>query len=61
MSSVSLDSLAKRIQQLEDVQAIKQLKVVYARACDDFYNPDKMAEVFSENAVWDGGESWGRH
>ncbi len=61
MSNVDLGALEKRIQKIEDIQAIKDLKVVHARACDDCYNPDKMGHVFSEDAVWDGGEGWGRH
>ena len=53
--------LERRIQKIEDIQAIKDLKARYANACDDFYNPEKMGEIFAEDAVWDGGEDFGRY
>lgn len=34
MSEVSLDALAKRVEQLEDERAIRELKARYLRACD---------------------------
>ena len=56
MSNTDLAALERRIQKIEDIQAIKDLKARYATACDDFYNPEKMGEIFSEDAVWDGGD-----
>jgi uncharacterized protein (TIGR02246 family) len=44
-----------RLRVLEDIEAIKQLKARYATACDDNYNADAIAELFTEDAVWDGG------
>lgn len=52
MSEASLET---RIKKLEDIQAIKDLKHRYCAACDDNYNPDEIAPLFTENAVWDGG------
>jgi hypothetical protein len=46
--------LEKTIQRLADIEDIKQLKARYAAACDDDYNPDKLAPLFAENAIWDG-------
>ncbi len=46
--------LEKTIQRLADIEDIKQLKARYASACDDDYNPDKLAPLFAENAIWDG-------
>ena len=46
--------LEKTVQRLADIEAIKQLKARYASACDDDYNPDKLASLFAEDAVWDG-------
>lgn len=61
MGSEDYGALEKRIQALEDIQAIKHLKARYAAACDDFYNPEEMEEIFAEDAVWDGGEDFGRY
>ncbi len=55
----SLEELEKRVTLLEDIEAIKKLKVLYARACDDRFNLDMLNEVFTEDAVWDGGEQFG--
>lgn len=48
--------LARKIQLLEDVEAIKTLKHQYCAYCDDNYNPDGIAGLFVEDAVWDGGK-----
>jgi hypothetical protein len=51
--SSSLEDLAKRIQALEDIEAIKQLKHRYWRACDR-QRPDDVRECFvPEGAVVD--------
>lgn len=42
--------------QLADIEAIKQLKSRYAMACDDNYNPEELAAMFTDDAIWDGGE-----
>ena len=46
--------LEKTVQRLADIEDIKQLKARYASACDDDYNPDKLAPLFVEDAIWDG-------
>ena len=48
-------SLESRIQRLEDIEAIKQLKARYCGLCDDGYPADDLAELFTEDAIWDGG------
>jgi ketosteroid isomerase-like protein len=48
-------SLEARIQRLEDIEAIKQLKALYCSLCDDGYDADGLADLFTEDAVWDGG------
>jgi hypothetical protein len=58
---MNLEDLAKRIQNLEDLEAIKRLKATYAAACDDKYNPKKMEGLFAKDAVWDGGKYFGRY
>lgn len=50
-----LDRLEARIQTLEDTNAIRNLKARYAELCDDNYNPDGIAALFVEDAVWDSG------
>ena len=55
---MTLDELEKRVQVLEDLEEIKKLKVRYAKYCDENFNPEKLAELFTEDAVW-GGEVWG--
>ncbi len=47
--------LYERIQRLEDVEAIKQLKYRYCLACDDDYDAERLAPLFVEDAIWDGG------
>jgi ketosteroid isomerase-like protein len=56
----NLEDLARRIQVLEDVEAIKRLKFRYADACDRGYDADTLASLFAEDAIWDGG-SFGRY
>ncbi len=54
-----MSDLEARIQRLEDIEAIKQLKAEYCAACDDGYDPDRLAALFTEHAVWDGGRTFG--
>ena len=59
---MDVNELAKRIQVLEDIDAIKNLKAEYADACDDMYNPERMRDLFTEDAVWDGEkEGFGKY
>src|SRR5437870_169961 len=56
--------LEHRVQALEDVNAIRHLKARYAAYCDDQYNPDGIAALFTEDAVWESqglGRFEGRH
>jgi hypothetical protein len=59
MKTVDLKTLEKRIETLEAVEAIKQLKAKYAAVCDDKYNPSAAVKLFTEDAVWDGGKDFG--
>jgi ketosteroid isomerase-like protein len=47
------EQLEKRVQALEDVNAIRNLKARYAAYCDDHYNADEIAALFTVDAVWD--------
>lgn len=55
----TIEELAKRVQILEDIEAIKRLKARYAEAFDDNYNAEEIAKVFTEDGVWDGGSVFG--
>jgi SnoaL-like domain len=52
---MNLEELAARVQNLEDIEAIKRLKARYCGYCDNGYEPDGIASLFTEEAVWDGG------
>jgi len=54
-----LDQMERRIRDLEGADEIRNLKATYAAACDDSYNPDKIAVLFVEDAVWES-EGLGR-
>ena len=48
------EPLEQRIARIEDVEAIKRLKAKYAEYCDNGYNAEGMASLFTEDGVWDG-------
>jgi len=56
---MNVEELSRRIQRLEDVEAVRNLKARYCEACDDNYNPEAIASLFVEDAVWDGGDLLG--
>jgi hypothetical protein len=53
---MDLNELARKIQLLEDLEAIKTLKHQYCAYCDNSYNPNGIAGLFVEDGVWDGGD-----
>ena len=50
-----LEELETRVRAVEDTDAIQNLKARYAELCDDSYNPDGIAALFVEDAVWESG------
>ena len=52
---MDIELLAGRIQQLEDIEAIKQLKALYCEICDDDHNPDRIVTIFTDDGIWEGG------
>ena len=52
---MSLESIERRVQILEDVEAIKELKARYCAHCDNDYDPEGIAGLFIDGGVWDGG------
>ena len=49
-------TLEERVQRLEDVEAIKRLKITYAELCDDGFPPDELVALWTPDGVWDAGE-----
>ena len=47
-----LERIERRLQVLEDAEAIRNLKARYAALCDDQYDVDGIASLFTEDAVW---------
>lgn len=45
-------SLESRIARLEAIEDIRKLKALYCTYCDENYNPDKLATLFTEDAIW---------
>ena len=54
-----MSDLEARVRRLEDIEAIKQLKARYCAACDDGYDADRLAALFTEDALWDGSKTFG--
>jgi hypothetical protein len=52
-------ALAAQIQELADIEAIKQLKALYCYSIDD-RDIETLMERFTEDAVWEGGPA-GHH
>ena len=48
-----IERLERRLQALEDAEAIRNLKARYAELCDDNYDADGIAALFAPDAVWD--------
>ena len=46
-----VERLEKRLQALEDAEAIRNLKAEYAALCDDHYNADGIAALFAQDAA----------
>jgi uncharacterized protein (TIGR02246 family) len=45
-------NIEQRLQRLEDVREIEQLKFQYASYCDDNYNSEGIASLFTEDGSW---------
>ena len=51
-----MPSLEERVQQLEDIEDIRRLKMDYAAHCDNHYDAPKIAALFTEDGVFEAGE-----
>ncbi len=52
---MDLPELVRRLQIVEDIEAIKKLKALYCYLCDQNYNAERITECFVEDGIWDGG------
>jgi ketosteroid isomerase-like protein len=48
-----LERIERRLQLLEDAEVIRNLKARYAALCDNRYDADGIAELFTDDAVWE--------
>jgi uncharacterized protein (TIGR02246 family) len=48
-----IERLERRLQVLEDAEAIRNLKARYAALCDQHYDADRIAALFTEDAQWE--------
>ena len=53
-------TVEQRLARLEAIEEIRLLKARYCAYCDDQYDPDGIASLFTEDGVWDG-ELFGRY
>lgn len=58
-TAADLAALSARVRRLEDIEEIRVLKARYCERCDADYDPDGLAALFTEDAVWDGGNTFG--
>ena len=49
------ETLDRRLQRFEDIEALRNLKHRYCTYCDGGYDADRLAPLFTEDAIWDGG------
>jgi hypothetical protein len=47
------DNVEQRLDRLESIEAIKQLKARYCAGCDDDHNPETLASLFTDDGVWE--------
>ena len=45
----------ERLARVESIERIRFLKARYCDLCDDGYDADALCELFTKDAIWDGG------
>ena len=60
--SADARTIDERLTRLEDAEAIRELKLTYARLCDNGYDADEIVELFDPDGdvSWEGG-TFGTH
>jgi uncharacterized protein (TIGR02246 family) len=53
VDAARIERLERRLQALEDAEAIRNLKARYAALCDQQYDADGIAALFTEDALWE--------
>ncbi len=53
------ETIERRLRRLEDVEQIRVLKARYCDRCDAGYDADGIAALMTDDAVWDGGATFG--
>jgi uncharacterized protein (TIGR02246 family) len=53
VDSARIERLEQRLRVLEDAEAIRNLKARYAALCDQQYDADRIAMLFTADALWD--------
>ena len=51
----TIEELELRMRRLEDIEQIKKLKARYCAYCDDNYDAEGIASLFTADGEWDGG------
>jgi hypothetical protein len=54
--AMKVEELEQRLRVLEDVEEIKRLKAQYAALCDNNYDCDGIAALFTSDGIWDGSD-----
>jgi hypothetical protein len=50
---MNVGEVEQRLQRLEDIEAIKQLKARYCEICDSNHDPERIASVFAKDGIWE--------
>ena len=50
---MSTTTIEQRLDRLESIEAIKQLKARYCAGCDDDHDPDTLVDLFLPDGVWE--------
>jgi len=53
MTADRIAAMERRLQRLEDAEAIRNLKAEYAALCDNQYDADGIAALFTPDAIWE--------
>ena len=49
---MTLEDIDRRLRAIEDIEEVKRLKARYCSYCDDNYDADSIANLFTEDAIF---------
>ena len=52
-------TLEQRVQRIEDAEEIRRLRYLYCEY-GNLYDAERFAALFAPDAIWDGGDAFGR-